>query len=307
MKVLIADKIGEPGLVLLGKRGYDVVFRPDITAQELPAAVASVSALAVRGRTKVTKAVIDAAKNLKVIARSGTGVDNIDRVAAAKRGIVVVNAPGANAESVAEHVIAFMLVLARGLVPIINQLKKGEWRKSAFTATELKGKTLGIVGFGHVGSRVAELALAFGMELLVYTRSKVPGHKLSTLPDLLKASDFISLHVPLTEETRGLIGKREFAMMKKSAYLINTARGAVIDEQSLVDALTRKAIAGVALDVYTVEPLPPDNPLHGLDNAILTPHVGADSREAEDRASISVAQDIDRVLTGGKPVHPVSL
>lgn len=298
MKILVCDKIGEPGLTFLRQKGYEVLFRPDITADELPSAAASMDALVVRGRTKVTKAVIDAAKKLKVIARSGTGVDNIDRVEAAKRGIVVVNAPGANSESVAEHVIAFMLLLTRGLLPIVNQFKTGQWRKSSFSASELKGKTLGIIGLGHVGSRVSELAEAFGMNVLFYRR----GDKLMSV---LPQCDFVSLHVPLTDETRGMISAPEFGMMKKTAYLINTARGAVVDEQALIVALKEGTIAGAALDVYTVEPLPAGSPLHSLDNAILTPHVGADSREAEDRASTIIAEDIDRVLTGKKPLHQV--
>ncbi len=307
MRVLICDRVGQDGIDFLKSKGYDVVFLPEITAEELLREVPDADAVIVRGRTKISKAVIEAGGKLKVIARSGTGVDNIDLTAAKEKKIVVVNAPGANAESVAEHVFAFMLALARNLIPAVNTLKSGTWAKSDFHGMELKGKTLGVVGFGHIGSRVAQLGAAFGMDVLVYSH-KPPGVGRQTdLPALLSASDMVSLHVPLTDETKGMIGAREFGLMKKTAYLINTSRGAVVDEKALGVALKNHVIAGAALDVYTSEPLSPESELLKLDTVITTPHVAADSREGENRASRMIAEDVDLVLTGGQPLRAVSV
>lgn len=254
-------------------------------------------ALIVRSATTVTKELIATAKHLKVIARSGTGTDNIDKVTAKKRGIVVVNAPGANAESVAEHVFAFMLALARNLVPAVTTLKSGTWAKSEFHGMELKGKTLGIIGFGNIGKRVAELGKALGMKTIIHTKGDVL--------DLVLSADFVTLHVPLTDETRGMIGKIELKKMKTSAFLINTARGALVDESALLSALITGEIAGAALDVFAAEPISPKSELLTLKNVIVTPHVAADSRESENRASLMVAQDVDRVLQGEEPKNPV--
>lgn len=305
MSILVCDPVGEEGIAFLKKKGHEVVVRPDISPTELLPAVTGVHALIVRGRTKVTREVIDKGQKLKIIGRSGTGVDTIDVATAQERGIVVVNAPGANAEAVAEHTFSFMLALARSLVSAVTTLKGGKWAKSDFHGMELKGKTLGIVGFGHIGSRVAELGQAFGMQVLVSSHKPPTIGKHVDLPALLAESDFVSLHVPLTPDTKGLLGAREFSSMKKTAYLINTSRGAVIDEAALIDALKNGLIAGAALDVYTKEPLPSESPLLSLPNVLTTPHVAADSREGENRASLLIAEDIDRVLKGEKPLREV--
>lgn len=283
MKIFVCDPVGPDGIDYLKEKGHEMV--DDIAVAD---------AFIVRGKTKVTKEMMAMAKNLKVIARSGTGVDNIDLVAARKKNIVVVNAPGANAESVAEHTLAFMLALARSLVPAVNTLKSGIWAKSDFRGMELSGKTLVVLGAGHIGLRVAELGRAFGMEVLVFTRGDVLG-------DMLPKADFITIHLPLNDETRGMIGAGEFSRMKTTAYLINTARGALIDEQALVLALKNGVIAGAALDVFTKEPLSSESELLKLENVILTPHVAADSREGENRASMMIAQDVDAVLQGKFP------
>ncbi len=298
MRVLVCDRVGQDGIDFLTSKGHEVIFSPDITAEQLVQKAVDVDALIVRGRTKVTKEVIAAATQLKVIARSGTGVDNIDLLAAKEKKITVVNAPGANAESVAEHTFAFMLALARNLVPAVTQLKSGTWAKSDFRGMELKGKTLGVLGFGHIGKRVAELGKAFGMDVLVYAKG-------NPLDEFLASVDIVSLHVPLTSETRGLMGAKEFKKMKKTAILINTARGAIVDEAALIDALKTGTIAAAALDVYSTEPLSSESELLKLPNVILTPHVAADSREGENRASSMIAEDVDRVLTGGVPVREV--
>lgn len=289
MNILICDPIGESGIEFLKNKGYTLDNRPTITPQELLMTVGNADAIIVRGRTKVTKDVIDEGKKLKIIGRSGSGLDTIDLDAAKKRNISVINAPGANAQSVAEHVFALMLALTRNLFPIVEGLKKGKWKQTGFSAKELFGKTLGVLGNGHIGKRVALLGEAFGMNVLIYKR----GDKLEPI---LSSSDIITIHLPLTDETRGLLSEREFSMMKKTAFIINTARGAIIDEQAFVAALREGRIAAAALDVYSVEPPPTDSPLFRLPNVILTPHVGADSIEAENRASLTVAQEIDRVL-----------
>lgn len=296
MKIFVSDPVGLDGIDYLKSKGY-----------EFADSVQDADAIIVRSATKVTESMIGQAKNLRVIARSGTGTDNIDKVAAKARGIVVVNAPGANAESVAEHTLIFMLAISRSLVGTVNTLKSGVWAKSDFHGMELKGKTLGIVGFGNIGGRVAELASAFGMDILVFTRSAPAVGKQVTLPELLADSDFVTLHVPLTDETRGLIGAKELGSMKPTAYLINTSRGAIVDETALIAALRNKTIAGAALDVFAREPLSGSSELLKLPNVIVTPHVAADSREGENRASLMIAGDIHRVLQGEQPVHPVKL
>ncbi len=305
MRILVCDPVGEDGISYLKKNGHEIISQPDITPEDLMSAVGDVDALIVRGRTKVTHEIIENGQKLKVIARSGTGVDNIDVAAAGEHGIVVVNAPGANAESVAEHAMSFMLAFARNLVPTVNTLKSGKWSKFDFHGMELKGKTLGIVGFGHIGSRVAALGAAFGMRVIVFSHKAPENQEAVSLSQLLSESDFVSLHVPLTDETEGFIGVKELASMKKTAFLINTSRGAVVDENALVHALKTGQIRGAALDVYTSEPLSPESPLLRLSNVLLTPHVAADSSEGENRASLLIAHDIDRVSKNQKPQREV--
>lgn len=289
MKIVISDPIGEDGIVYLKQKGHEIID-----------SIAEADALIVRGKTKVTKEVIATAKNLKVIARSGTGVDNIDLTAAKERGIVVVNAPGANAQSVAEHTFALILALTRNLVPTVNKLKSGTWAKSEFSGMELSGKTLGVLGFGHIGKRVAELGRVFGMKIIVHKRG-------DAIEGVLRQSDIVTIHLPLNDQTQGLIGIKELSMMKKTAFLINTARGAIVDEAMLITALNNKTIAAAALDVYTKEPLASESELLTMNNVVVTPHVAADSREGENRASLMVAKDVDAVLQGGKPKNPVNL
>ncbi len=306
-KILISDPIGEDGIVYLKQKGHTVVLEPDITPDELLSAISDVSALIVRGRTKVTHEVIESGPNLKVIARSGTGVDNVDLAAASEHGVIVVNAPGANAESVAEHTMALILALSRSIVSTVLSMRSGKWAKDAYRGMELKGKTLGVVGFGTIGPRVAELGTAFGMEVVVCSHKPPSIGRSVSLQELLAISDIVSLHIPLTQETRGLIGKKELDVMKKSACLINTSRGAVVDEKALTEALKESRISGAALDVYETEPLPSDSPLLALPNVITTPHVAAMSPESENRASLMVAEDVDRVLTGQKALREVHI
>ncbi|MBI5619457.1 hydroxyacid dehydrogenase [Candidatus Gottesmanbacteria bacterium] len=296
-KILVSDAIVQNGIDFLKGKGFEVVLKPDITPEELVKEIGDYGALIVRSRTKVTLDVITVGKKLKVIGRAGSGLDNIDVAAAKSAGITVVNAPGANATSVAEHTMAVILNLFRNLIPVATALKAGRWEKKTYQVTELAGKTIGIVGFGHVGSLVAQLAAGFGMKILVTTRSQksVPG-ALVPLEQLLRESDVITLHVPKSSETQSLIGKKELALMKKTSYLVNCSRGGVVDEEALVAALTNRQIAGAALDVFATEPLPADSPLLSLPNVILTPHVAGQSREAKERASLAVAQEVAAAL-----------
>ncbi len=314
-KILITDAIGESGIEFLKKLRYEIDYRPAITHGELSEAIVDADALIVRGRTKVTGDIISLASKLKAIARSGTGVDTIDIETAKAHKITVVNAPGANAEAVAEHTFGLLLALTRRIPETAGQMKTGGWPKNSYHGTELTGKTMGIVGYGHVGVRVGEIAHAFGMKILAYNRTtdnsdkvnhlKSVSGKFVTLDELLRDSDVISLHVALTDETRGLFDTEAFKKMKKNVYLINVSRGAVIDEEALASALQEQTIAGAGLDVFQTEPLADDSPLRKFTNVVLTPHVASVSPESENRASLSVAMDVDAILHGKRPKHEV--
>lgn len=302
MKIFVSDPIGQSGLEYLKKCGYAVSYEPTISATDLLAKISTYDVLIVRSRTRVTQTLLEHASNLKIIARSGAGVDTIDVASAIKRNIVVVNAPGSNAEAVAEHTMALMLALARDIVQTSNTLSGGIWSKATYRGMELKGKTLGVVGFGSIGKRVAELAHAFGMNILECNRSAT-----ISLERILSQSDIITLHVPLNAETSGMIGDKEFALMKPISYLINTSRGAIVDEAALINALSKGLLAGAALDVFETEPLSRTSLLCSMNNVILTPHVAANSKESEERASIMIADDIDRVLQGKPAIRRVTL
>lgn len=316
MNILVSDPIGQSGLEYLKKCGYAVTYNPTITAEDLEKEISKYDALVVRSRTRVTEKLLEKAKNLKVIARSGAGVDTIDIASAVSHNIVVVNAPGANAEAVAEHALALMLALARDLVQTSTKMAGGDWPKSSYRGMELKGKTVGVVGFGSIGARVTELCSAFGMNVLVFTKTVSEDRKkhvaslhatLVDLQTLVKESDMITLHVSLTEQTRGLFSASLLSQMKPISYLINTSRGAIVDESALTNALSNGSLAGAALDVFESEPLPQTSILRSLPNIILTPHVAANSKESEERASILIADDIDRVLQGKPALRRVTV
>lgn len=304
-KILVSDKIAEEGIAFLKNAGHEVVASFDISADKLLEEIPKYEALIVRGRTKVTREVIERGAKLKVIARAGIGVDNIDVDAAKAKNIAVVNASGATSETVAEHTIALMLALSRNLLPVANALKAGKWEKKTYQAMELKDKTLGIIGYGAIGMRVAEIAAAFGMKIIVFTRTQSEEKRnhlnqlkgtFVFLEELLKSVDVVTLHVPFSKETEQLIGPKELALMKPSALLLNTARGGVVDESSLVVALKEQKLAGAALDVFSTEPLPVDSQLVTLSNVIVTPHVASVSPEAAARASMIVARTVDKYL-----------
>jgi D-3-phosphoglycerate dehydrogenase len=309
-KILVADPIAEDGVELLSRSG-DVDVRTGLKPEQLASIIGSYDALVVRSETKVTQAIFEAGTRLQVVGRAGVGVDNIDLDAATHHGVVVVNAPTGNTTSAAELAVALMLALARHIPAADASLKAGEWQRSKFVGVELRGKTLGIVGLGQVGSEVARRARGFEMRLLAHDpfvpeeRARTLGVELCTLPELLGRSDFLTVHTTLTAGTRGLIGPDELKLVKPSIRLINTARGGIIDEQALAEALREGRVAGAAVDVFTQEPAT-DNPLIKAPNLVTTPHLGASTAEAQERVAVDVAVQIAAVLRGEPAQYAVN-
>lgn len=301
-KVLITDSISEEGIEILRKEAQ-VDVRVGLKPEEIMAIIGEYDALMVRSQTKVTGDIIDAGKKLQVIARAGVGIDNVDVSAATRCGVVVVNAPTGNTVSAAEHTVALMLALARSIPQANAMLKTGVWKRDKFTGTELRGKTLGIVGLGNVGSEVAKRAQGFeikliGIDPLVSVEyAKKLGVTLVDLKQLLQESDFLTLHIPLTPQTRGMLGVKELAMMKPTARIINCARGGLIDEAALVKAINEKKLAGAAIDVFEKEPCT-ESILFGVENIIVTPHLGASTAEAQVTAARDVAEQIADIFNG---------
>ncbi len=304
-KILVTDGLAEAGLALLRAAG-DVTVDPKISAAELLAVVSEYHALVVRSRTKVTAPVIQAGKNLIVVGRAGVGVDNIDVAAATARDIVVVNTPLAPSLAVAEHTLSLMLALARMIPAADASLKRGVWEKSAFMGDELFGKTLGLIGIGRIGVLVAERAIALGMSVLAYDpylsddQIRERRAKPATFDEVLARSDYVSLHLPLTPETQGMIGRQQLGTMKQGARLICAARGGVIDEEALREALDSGALAGAALDVFAAEP-PPLDSIAMHPRVVATPHIGAQTVDAQARAGVAVAEEVIAVLQGKQP------
>ena len=301
-KVLVCDPIHEEGVKRLRKAGFEVDANPTIDPETLKKNVADYEALIVRGRTKVTKEIIEAGIRLKAIGRAGVGVDNIDVKAAKKKGIVVLNTSEAPANAVAELTIGLLLSLARSISLADRTMKEGKWIKKELTGWQLKGKTLGTIGLGNIGERVARIAKAFGMNILI-TKRTPPSQELLQelvakfvpLEELLRESDVITLHVPLTPETHRMIGAREFKLMKDGAFLINTSRGSIVDENALLEALRSGKIGGAALDVYEVEP-PKDLELIKLPNVVCTAHIGAQTKDAQRNAGTMIADKVVNLL-----------
>ncbi len=300
-KILVSDSIAREGVEIL-RRHAEVVVDTKITTDALLLAIPEYDALIVRSRTKVSAPIIEAGTRLRVIGRAGVGLDNIDTDAAARCGVTVVNSPTSAMVSVAEHTVGLMIALTRFIPQADASLRAGAWEKSKFLGVELSGKMLGIVGLGRIGSMVAVRAEAFGMRVVVYDpyikgeRAETYGSTLlDSLDELLAISDFISVHTPLTPETRGLIGADAMAKMKPGARLISCARGGVVDESALLAALQSGKVAGAALDVFENEP-PGDNPLLKHPNVVVTPHLGAMTEEAQTRAAIDVAEQVVEIL-----------
>ena len=306
-RILITDHISEEGIRKLREFG-DVEIRVGVSEEELKARIADYDALIVRSGTKVTREVIEAGTKLKVIGRAGVGVDNIDVDSATERGIMVVNAPGANTISAAEHTIGMLLSLSRK-IPAANQsLKSGEWRRKKYMGVEVNAKVLGIIGLGRVGGEVAKRAKGLGMRVVAYDpfisqdRAGELGVSLMSFSEVLSISDFITIHAPLTKDTYHLIGKDEFEKMKDGVRIINCARGGIIDENALAEAIRSGKVAGAALDVFEREPPPADSELLKLDSVIVTPHLGASTEEAQRAAAIVIADEVIRALEN-KPVR----
>lgn len=301
--ILVADPVAAEGVELLRTVGT-VDVRTGLSEEELVAVVPGYAALVVRSETKVTRPIIEAGRNLVVIGRAGVGVDNIDLEAATERGIIVVNAPQGNTVAAAEHTIALLLALARHIPAADASMHEGRWERSRFIGTEVRGKVLGIIGLGKIGTEVARRALALEMHVLAcdpyvpVERAEQLGVRSVDFETLLRESDFISLHAPMTQQTQGLIGAAEFARMKPGVRIINVARGGIVNEADLAEALRSGKVAGAAIDVFTKEPPPPDHPLRSAPNAILTPHLGASTTEAQERVAVDVAEQIVEVLAG---------
>jgi D-3-phosphoglycerate dehydrogenase len=309
-KILISDGLGEEGIALL-QRSASVDVKPKITADELIADLSHYHGLIVRSRTKVTAKVIEAGASLKVIGRAGVGVDNIDVGAAVARGVAIVNSPLAATVSVAELTLGLILAMAREIPRADAAMKKGEWLKSGLIGAELYQKTLGLVAVGRIGAAVAGRAGAFGMRVIACDPFLSPddirqrqAHP-TTLDELLSNSDYISIHTPLTAQTKNLIGVEAFAKMKKGVRIICAARGGVVDEAALLEALESGKVAGAALDVFATEP-PGVTPLVSHPKVICTPHMGAQTTEAQNRASVDIAEDVLAVLQGRDPKWPVT-
>jgi D-3-phosphoglycerate dehydrogenase len=300
-KVLIADKIPDSALELFqSDKKYQIDTKIGLTESELVNNIPDYHAIIVRSTTKLTSTVLDAAINLKVIGRAGTGLDNVDTVSAQKHGITVFNTPGSNALAVAELTIGMIFCIARNLYPAFSSLKSQKWDKSKINGVEISGKTLGLVGFGQIGQKVGELAAGLGMRILVYKKQPLqrsPGYEFEmiSIDTLLKKSDFVSLHLPKTEQTFQLIGLNELKKMKPNAYLVNCARGGIVKEVDLLTALNSNLIAGAALDVFESEP-PDDFKLIDHKNVIATPHIGGSTAEAQKRVGEDIVKSIMEYL-----------
>jgi len=302
LKILIADKLNPAGVSILSAVAQ-VDNKPSISPQELLQTIQSYNALVVRGRTKVTADVFAAAPNLKVVGRAGVGVDNIDLAAAQSHAVTIVNTPTATTTAVAEHALALMLAAIRFVPRADNSMKSGQWLKKELLGSELSGKVLGIIGMGHIGSGVAGRAASFGMRILGHdpflsdTDIQQRGAEPAALTDLYTRADLISLHIPLTPDTRNIIDGQAFAYMQRGVVLICTARGGLIDETALVSALESGQVAAAALDVFNTEP-PGLTALVSHPRVIATPHLGAQTHEAQVRAAVNVAEEILAALQG---------
>lgn len=303
MRILVTEPLAEAGLALL-REEHQVDVRPELAGGGLAEAVVAYDALVVRSQTRVDAAVIEAGRNIKVIARAGIGLDNVDVETATRRGVMVVNAPQSNVISAAEHTMALLLAAARRIPQADAALRSGVWERERFEGIELHGKTLGVVGLGRVGTMVAQRALAFGMRLIAFDpyvpRDRARQISVELMPDLaalLVQADFVTVHLPRTPETVGLIGDRELRLMKPGAVVVNTARGGIVDEDALVRALREGRLAAAGVDVFEHEPVT-EHPLLALESAVVTPHLGAATREAQDKAGVAVAEMVRLALRG---------
>jgi D-3-phosphoglycerate dehydrogenase / 2-oxoglutarate reductase len=314
-KILIADSISQRGIDELSREGgLDVTIKPGLSETELIEIIPQFSAIVVRSQTKVTADILKAGKILRVVGRAGVGVDNVDVEAATRRGVVVLNAPGGNTVSTAEHTFSLLLSVARKIPQADASVRGKNWDRKNFEGVELYNKTLGVIGMGRIGSELSRRAIAFGMRVIAYdpylsaTRARsLQVELVDELDDLLAASDFISLHTPLTPETRHVLDAVRLQRAKRGVRIINCARGGLIDETALANALQDRHVAAAALDVFEVEPLPNDSPLRSTPNLILTPHLGASTSEAQESVGIEIAQSIRAALLEGTIRNAVNM
>ena len=301
MKVLICDKTEKEYIEQMRAAGLTVDVRDDITPEELMTVLPNYEGMVVRSRTKVRQPLIDVCPNLKVILRGGAGLDTIDHEYAKTKGITVMNTPLANTPSVAELAIGYMLMMARSLYQATASMKADKWDKKSFNGDEIGGKTLGLVGVGNIGKEVAKRASVMGMTVVAYDPyvKEIAGIKLVTLDELLAQADYISLHLPKTKESSNMIGAEQFAKMKNGVRIVNCARGGIVNEDALYEALTNGKVAAAALDVFNEEP-PVDWKLLKLDNVIASPHIGAATKEAQGRVGAEVAEKLIAFAKNGK-------
>lgn len=313
-RVVVTDTIDKRGIEIL-KKGAEVIYLPEMPGRTLSDEISRAHAILVRGRFKIDRNIIEQGKDLLIIAKTGVGVDTIDIEAATEKRIVVTNTPAANYISVAEHTIGLMLSLCRNICISDRLLREGKLKKREdYTGIELEGKTLGLIGMGRIGSELAQKCkIAFRMPIIYFDpyvpqqKTEQSGYKkIEKLDDLLKESDFVAICTALTRETTNLIGAEELASLKVTAFLVNSARGGIVNEQELYNCLLKKRIAGAACDAFVVEPPPPDSPLLTLDNFIATPHIGGVTEESVLRMTIQAAEEIMRVLQGQRPLYAIN-
>jgi D-3-phosphoglycerate dehydrogenase len=312
IKVLIADKMSPRAAEIFGERGIEAEENFGLSPEDLVACIGQYDGLAVRSATKVTAEVLEAGKDLKVVGRAGIGVDNIDVPAASARGGVVMNTPFGNAITAAEHALAMMFALARQIPPADRSTRAGKWEKSRFMGVELNGKTLGLVGCGNIGSIVADRALGLKMKVVAYDpylsaeRAQELGVRKVEFEELLGAADFVTLHTPLTDSTRGIIDAAALAKMKKGVRIINCARGGLVDEVALKEAIESGQVGGAALDVFAEEPAG-ENPLFELEQVVATPHLGASTTEAQVNVAVQVAEEMSDYLLNGAVTNAINM
>ncbi|HUL57941.1 MAG TPA: phosphoglycerate dehydrogenase [Anaeromyxobacteraceae bacterium] len=312
-RVLVSDDLSPEAVRILRDAGLEVDVKVGLKAEELAEIVAGYDALAVRSATKVTAKLLERASRLKVVGRAGVGVDNVDLEAATRRGVVVMNTPGGSSVTVAELALAMILALSRHVAAATASVRAGKWEKKRFQGRELAGKTLGVVGIGNIGSVLVERAAAMKMRVIAYDPFIGPdaaaklGARLADLDTVWRESDVVSVHVPLTDQTRHLVNAQTLARMKKGALLVNCARGGIVDERALAEALASGHLGGAALDVFEKEPPPADHPLFAQENFVCTPHIGASTEEAQSAVAVAVAEQLALFLTRGEVRNAVNV